>query len=709
MHTNGHDELKADGPTSRREWEGEAPTESQKLQPDSVGDGRSTAPWGVRVRLIDAMVILAIVVGAGLVALNRSATSDAAPSAFAQGVNLTPLSATAVHADGRLRSFESHATTYMKYISGPRAIHQQSAGFTYLDMIFRPERYLDADIIYVKNKSVRAQILSELRSGTILDADRAESSRKTGLFSRRMLSRPAVVALLQRLGQDLIRTSKDVDAIHSAMAVADESFLRGYLRFIPPPSGRANEPWLPVSAIWGTHRDHPDHDKPFPGEAKAGVAPSPGIFGLDPTIEDKLRESWAAVRSSWLEEDAAGVNAQLARFAATLPEIAPDIYPPRDRLAMESWYFRNKSMTWVWLIYLAAVVPLLIFVIHRWEGIRMTGLVLFVVAFTAHSASVGLRWYISGRWPNSNMFEAVTTSAWFGGAAALVLELIARRTAFRGLFALGSSVMSMVALMAAYYLPVQLNSGISNKMAALNDIWIYIHTNMIIWSYALIGLACVPALLLLRHRWCLLWDQGRLPRLRLAILPVALVVLNYTGYVLLMHMIANSSYGLSLGSAVGFAATFSASLAITVLECFSARERRLAGIAIEGSAGGGAAALIGTAKTGRSFLVGDRPSATRVFDAAAMVLIELSFIMLWTGVVMGAIWADHSWGRPWGWDPKEVFALNTFIVFLVLIHVRIKVRDKAFWTAVLAVVGFEVMMFNWIVVNFVITGLHSYA
>jgi ABC-type transport system involved in cytochrome c biogenesis permease subunit len=90
-----------------------------------------------------------------------------------------------------------------------------------------------------------------------------------------------------------------------------------------------------------------------------------------------------------------------------------------------------------------------------------------------------------------------------------------------------------------------------------------------------------------------------------------------------------------------------------------------------------------------------------------MVLVELAFIMLWTGLVMGAIWADHSWGRPWGWDPKEVFALNTFLIFLVLLHVRLKVRDKAFWTAILAVVGFEVMMFNWIVVNFVISGLHS--
>ena len=120
------------------------------------------------------------------------------------------------------------------------------------------------------------------------------------------------------------------------------------------------------------------------------------------------------------------------------------------------------------------------------------------------------------------------------------------------------------------------------------------------------------------------------------------------------------------------------------------------------------AALVG-GFGGGGFLTEDRPAPGQVYDGATMVLVELSFIMLWTGIVMGAIWADHSWGRPWGWDPKEVFALNTFLIFLILVHVRLKVRDKAFWTAVLAVIGFEVMMFNWIVVNFVISGLHSYA
>ena len=98
-----------------------------------------------------------------------------------------------------------------------------------------------------------------------------------------------------------------------------------------------------------------------------------------------------------------------------------------------------------------------------------------------------------------------------------------------------------------------------------------------------------------------------------------------------------------------------------------------------------------------------------VLDGVTMLLMKLSFVLLWTGIAMGAIWADHSWGRPWGWDPKEVFALNTFVVFAILVHVRYRSKDKGLWTAILAVVGAAVMLFNWIVINFIITGLHSYA
>ena len=104
-----------------------------------------------------------------------------------------------------------------------------------------------------------------------------------------------------------------------------------------------------------------------------------------------------------------------------------------------------------------------------------------------------------------------------------------------------------------------------------------------------------------------------------------------------------------------------------------------------------------------------RAALGQALDGATMIFMELGFVALWVGTVLGAVWADVSWGRPWGCDPKEVFALNTWIVFLVLIHVRLKTRDKALWTALLAVIGCAVMLFNWIAVNFHIVGLHSYA
>ena len=132
-----------------------------------------------------------------------------------------------------------------------------------------------------------------------------------------------------------------------------------------------------------------------------------------------------------------------------------------------------------------------------------------------------------------------------------------------------------------------------------------------------------------------------------------------------------------------------------------AMEMMAAGSGAAGAASGGGAA----SKTAHHRATG----VGEVFDGVTMLLTELSFVMLWAGIVMGAIWADHSWGRPWGWDPKEVFALNTFIIFALLIHVRWKVRDKGLWTAILAVAGAAVMLFNWIVINFVISGLHSYA
>lgn len=78
-------------------------------------------------------------------------------------------------------------------------------------------------------------------------------------------------------------------------------------------------------------------------------------------------------------------------------------------------------------------------------------------------------------------------------------------------------------------------------------------------------------------------------------------------------------------------------------------------------------------------------------------------------LVFAMIWADKAWGRFWGWDPKEVWALITWLFYAAFLHLRLSKGWEGKKSAWLALIGFAIILFNLIVVNLVIAGLHSYA
>jgi cytochrome c-type biogenesis protein CcsB len=83
---------------------------------------------------------------------------------------------------------------------------------------------------------------------------------------------------------------------------------------------------------------------------------------------------------------------------------------------------------------------------------------------------------------------------------------------------------------------------------------------------------------------------------------------------------------------------------------------------------------------------------------------------IWTfAIITGAIWAEAAWGRYWGWDPKETFALVAWVVYAGYLHARATAGWRGSRAAWINVVGFAVMLFNLFFVNIVIAGLHSYA
>ena len=90
--------------------------------------------------------------------------------------------------------------------------------------------------------------------------------------------------------------------------------------------------------------------------------------------------------------------------------------------------------------------------------------------------------------------------------------------------------------------------------------------------------------------------------------------------------------------------------------------------------------------------------------------ITIGLFMLTIGTFLGGVWANESWGRYWGWDPKETWALVSVLVYAVILHLRLIPGLKGkFLFNVVSFWGYSAILFTFFGVNFMLVGLHSYA
>jgi ABC-type transport system involved in cytochrome c biogenesis permease subunit len=104
-------------------------------------------------------------------------------------------------------------------------------------------------------------------------------------------------------------------------------------------------------------------------------------------------------------------------------------------------------------------------------------------------------------------------------------------------------------------------------------------------------------------------------------------------------------------------------------------------------------------------------TAARIKPLAAFVYraMQVGVLLVAAGTILGGVWADYSWGRFWGWDPKEVWALITLLVYLVPLHGRFAGWVNTFGLVAASVACFLSVLMAWYGVNFVLgVGLHSY-
>ncbi len=132
----------------------------------------------------------------------------------------------------------------------------------------------------------------------------------------------------------------------------------------------------------------------------------------------------------------------------------------------------------------------------------------------------------------------------------------------------------------------------------------------------------------------------------------------------------------------------------------------LAYSALSISFGGSVLYLIQANSSGRRFArLPDAESLSEISYWSVLV----GFPLLTLGIALGAYWANHAWGRYWGWDPKETSALLTWFVYAGYLHARGLRGWEGKRAAYLLLVGYAAVLFTYFAVNFLISGLHSYA
>nr|YP_009293676.1 cytochrome c biogenesis protein [Rhodymenia pseudopalmata]AOM64358.1 cytochrome c biogenesis protein [Rhodymenia pseudopalmata] len=103
-----------------------------------------------------------------------------------------------------------------------------------------------------------------------------------------------------------------------------------------------------------------------------------------------------------------------------------------------------------------------------------------------------------------------------------------------------------------------------------------------------------------------------------------------------------------------------------------------------------------------------RMSLLQSIDNLSYRIIGLGFPLLTIGIIAGAIWANEAWGSYWSWDPKETWALITWLIFAAYLHARLTKSWQGKKPAILATIGFVIVWICYLGVNFIGKGLHSY-
>ncbi len=344
-------------------------------------------------------------------------------------------------------------------------------------------------------------------------------------------------------------------------------------------------------------------------------------------LDGELKESFANLARAFVhalpngtakgEGEAAGsIDPKTAReelqkavddFKAKAKAQNPGAYSNDTQIAVEVHYDDFHPFMWAWIFYLLAAVTLGIAWQTKKSKPTTIGWVFALIALGLHVYGFGIRIYLTGRPPVSNMYESVVWVSFGVVMFSMIFEYLNRK---KFILLAGCSI-AVLCLVVADLAPTILDQSVQPLQPVLrSNMWLTIHVLTITLSYSAYFLA---------------WGLGNI---------------------------------------------------------------------------------------GLFFVLrGDKPTdeRPRAFSHSIYRAIQVGVVLLTAGTILGGVWADYSWGRFWGWDPKETWAFIALMGYLALLHARLTGWVQNFGMLVVSVVAFNLVLMAWYGVNFVLgAGLHAY-
>lgn len=379
----------------------------------------------------------------------------------------------------------------------------------------------------------------------------------------------------------------------------------------------------------------------------------------------------------------------------------------------------GNSLFGAFILLLIAIFPFGLAVKSSGQTFKRLGLILTYSAFVLQFCYFILRWIAVKHAPVSNMYEFMTFFGIMLTASFLIIHFLYKQIVV-GLFAIP------VVLIILGYGSVFTNE-VTPLVPSLQSNWLTIHVMTVAFSSAILSISFATGIIYLLKKLDV--QKRSLSTISLEfVMYCLLVVIGFSGVSTAFNIIKNDVH-LQFENAQGKEEKVIYSMTPLIVNKGALKDsgdsigllkvpqnidaKKLNSIIW--------AFIVGTILYGliriifrKRVIVLLKPLTKRVqpalMDEISYRAVVIGFpLFALGGLLFAMIWAQIAWGRYWGWDPKEVWALITFLFYAAFLHLRLSKGWEGEKTAWLSIIGFGIIVFNQVFVNLVIAGLHSYA